>query len=96
MFCYRSSVRGLIELVLVKTDRESLDWPICRCLHERNDCRRIDSSREKRSERNVRLHSQSYRIREKRLKLGNRVFVSARELRRLTIPCRRFSRPEWD
>src|SRR5438034_6115924 len=94
MLRYGPRVRSLVELLLVKPDRECLDWPICRCLHECDDCRRIDSTREKRSERNVRLHPQPHSISKKRFELGDRIPITAIELRHLTMTVRLFSRSE--
>jgi hypothetical protein len=64
---HRPRVRGLVVALLLKADGEGVHRPAAARLHERDDQRRIDPARQKRSYRHVRDHAAADGVAEQRI-----------------------------
>src|SRR5215510_8456321 len=72
--CSESRKFQFVVTVFMKADRESLYWLAHVTSHQCDNCARIDSTREERSERHIGNQTQSNRFIEEMTKLGETVF----------------------
>ncbi len=61
--CYRPGVRRLVEIRLIEANGERFDRSIRRGLHQCDDRRRVDSTGQERTQRNIGLHAQPDSVR---------------------------------
>src|SRR6476619_1212375 len=84
-----SGIFELVSFAVGKSDGKRLDWLVNQLTHHRRNCRRIDPTRQKHSERYICHQSQFHRLSEQVAPFVDVVLVTAaflRALRKTDVP----------